>query len=82
MNILTKLWCDEAGLVMSAETVMLGTVGVLGVVAGVGVMTSAVNDEMGELGMAFRGFDQSYSVAGTRVSMGGMSSSSSGRASN
>jgi hypothetical protein len=82
MNILTKLWRDEAGLVMSAETVMLGTVGVLGVVAGVGVMTSAVNDEMGELGMAFRGFDQSYSVAGTRVSMGGMSSSSSGRASN
>ena len=59
MNILRKLLRDETGLVMSAETVMLGTVGVLGVVASVGAMSSAVNDEMGELGMAFRSFDQS-----------------------
>ena len=73
MNILRKLLRDETGLVMSAETVMLGTVGVLGVVAGVGAMSSAVNDEMGELGMAFRSFDQSYSVAGTQVAMGGSS---------
>ena len=81
MNIVKQLWLDEVGLVMTAETVMIGTVGVLGVVAGVGAMSSAVNDEMGELGMAFRSFDQSYSVAGTRVSMGGSSSSSRGQSS-
>jgi hypothetical protein len=71
MNVFKKLWTDEAGVVMSAETVMLGTMGVLAVTAGVGTMTTAVNGELNEMGMAFRSFDQSFSVPGFRSSIGG-----------
>lgn len=78
MNVFKKLWTDEVGVVMSAETVMLGTMGVLAVTAGVGTMTTAVNGELNEMGMAFRSFDQSFSVPGFRMSLGGGSGSGSG----
>lgn len=71
MKILKRLWADEVGVVMSAETVMLGTMGVLAMTAGVGTMATAVNSELGELGKAFRGFDQSFSAPGFQTSFGG-----------
>ncbi len=73
MKILKRLWQDEAGVVMSAETVMLGTMGVLAMTAGVGTMATAVNSELGEMGKAFRGFDQSFSAPGFQTSFGGRS---------
>ena len=81
MNVFKKLWTDEAGVIMSAETVMLGTMGVLAVTAGVGTMTTAVNGELNEMGMAFRSFDQSFSVPGFRTSLGGGSGAGSGSSS-
>ena len=73
MKILKKLWKDEVGVVMSAETVMLGTMGVLAMTAGVGTMATAVNSKLGEMGKAFRGFDQSFSAPGFQTSFGGRS---------
>lgn len=73
MKILKRLWADELGVVMSAETVMLGTMGVLAMTAGVGTMATAVNSELGEMGKAFRGFDQSFSAPGFQTSFGGRS---------
>ena len=73
MKILKRLWKDEVGVVMSAETVMLGTMGVLAMTAGVGTMATAVNSELGEMGKAFRGFDQSFSAPGFQTSFGGRS---------
>jgi len=73
MKILKRLWADEVGVVMSAETVMLGTMGVLAMTAGVGTMATAVNSELGEMGKAFRGFDQSFSAPGFQTSFGGRS---------
>ena len=70
MALLKRLWRDEVGLVVSAETMMVGTLGVIGAVAGIATATSSVNDELLQLGQAFRGFNQSYSVAGTSISMG------------
>ena len=67
MNCFKRLWADEAGVVLSAETVMLGTIGVLGVTAGVGVMTSAMNEELLDMSRAFRSFDQSFQVTGYQV---------------
>ncbi len=69
MQLLQKLWRDELGLVVSAEAVMIGTLGVIGAVTGIASATSAVNDEMSQLAQAFRGFDQSYQVSGTSVSI-------------
>lgn len=78
MKILKKLWADEAGVIMSAETVMLGTMGVLAMTAGVSTMATAVNSELGEMGQAFRGFDQSFSAPGFRTAFGGSAGQSSG----
>jgi hypothetical protein len=77
MNLLRKLWTDEAGVILTAETVMLGTVGVLAMTVGVGAMSSAMNEEMGDLSRAFRSFDQSFQVTGYRVDTNGGSSSNS-----
>lgn len=66
MNLLYKLWSDESGLVMSAEAVTIGTVGVLGAVVGMNAANSAINDELKEFASAIRSFDQSYGYAGHR----------------
>ena len=82
MNLLKKMWTDEVGVILSAETVMLGTIGVLAMTAGVGVMGSAMNEELADVSRAFRSFDQSFQVTGYRVdSTFGDSTSSSSSAS-
>ena len=77
MNLIRLLWTDEAGVVLSAETVMLGTVGVLAMTAGVGAMSSAMNEELADVSRAFRSFDQSFQVTGYRVDSTGNNASSS-----
>lgn len=62
--LLKKLWADELGATVSLETVMVGTVGVLAVTGGIAALADAVNDELGEMALAVRGFDQSYAVTG------------------
>ncbi len=64
MNLLKNFWSDEAGFVVSAELVMLGTVGVLGATVGLSAASTAVNDEMLEFSHAIRSLDQSYHVEG------------------
>ena len=66
MNLLTELWNDEAGLVLSAETVTLGTVGVLGSIVGLNAAGGAINGEMKEWASAIRSLDQSYAYVGHR----------------
>lgn len=65
MGIFTELWCDEAGVIMSAEAVVLGTVGVVGLTAGLSVAAKAVNAELQDLGFAIRSLDQSYEIPAT-----------------
>ncbi|QGQ23200.1 hypothetical protein F1728_11180 [Gimesia benthica] len=64
MKLLTNFWRDEAGLVMSAELVMLGTVGVIGATVGLSAASTAINDELVEFSHAIRSLDQSYEVQG------------------
>lgn len=64
MKLLMNFWQDEAGLVMSAELVMLGTVGVIGATVGLSAASTAINDEMVEFSHAIRSLDQSYEVQG------------------
>ena len=66
MKLMMKLWRDEFGLVLSAEAVCVGTVGVVGAITGLSLMSSAVNAEMQDLSFAIRSLDQSYFVAGRR----------------
>lgn len=62
--IICNLWRDEAGFVVSAELVMLGTVLVIGLVAGAACVQEAVIGESTEVAGALRGLDQSYSTSG------------------
>ena len=62
MRLLKDLWNDEAGVLLSAEAAILGTVAAVGVGAGLNVVASSVNEELKEVAYAIRSLDQSYSI--------------------
>jgi hypothetical protein len=64
MQVIQKLWQDESGVVLSAEAVLLGTVGVLGAVVGLNSVSTAVDQELKEYAGAIRSLDQSYGYVG------------------
>jgi len=64
MNLLNNFWSDEAGLIMSAELVVIGTVGILGATVGLSAASTAINDELVEFSYAIRSLDQSYHFEG------------------
>lgn len=62
MNPLRELWADETGAVVSAELVLVGTLGVIGATVGLNTVSTALNDELLDVAFALRSLDQSYSV--------------------
>lgn len=64
MQPFQKLWQDERGVVLSAEVVMLGTLGVMGAVVGLNAASTAVDQELKEFAGAIRSLDQSYAYMG------------------
>ena len=66
MTVWQQLWADEAGAVLTAEAVMVGSVAVIGSVVGLSAASSAVNAEMTEMASAIRSLDQSYLIQGRK----------------
>lgn len=64
MNILSQLWLDEQGSVLSAEVATVATIAVLGATAGLSTVTTSINGELLETAHAFRSLNQSYHVRG------------------
>lgn len=64
MKFVKALWHDEAGAVLSAEVVLVGTVAVLAGVVGLNMAATAVNEELKEFAYAIRSLDQSYGFLG------------------
>ena len=62
MLLFSKLWCDEAGVLLSAEAVVVGTVAVVGLTTGLTVVAKSVNEELQDVAFAIRSLDQSYSI--------------------
>lgn len=62
MRTLKALWRDETGLVLSAEAVAVGTLGVVGAAVGAGAVARSVNAELEETAFALRSLDQSFSI--------------------
>ena len=62
MRIFRELWNDEFGVILSAEAVVLGTVGVLGLSTGLTLVSKSVNSELQDLAFAMRSLDQSYEI--------------------
>jgi hypothetical protein len=64
MLLLQKLWQDDRGAVLTAEAVLVSSVGVVGAVAGLGAIGHSLDEELHETAYAFRSLDQSYAYRG------------------
>lgn len=64
MKPLAGLWRDEAGFIISAELVLVMTIGVLAMVVGLTAVRDAVVHELNDVSHAIGTASQSYSVNG------------------
>jgi hypothetical protein len=62
MNLWKMLLQDERGAILSAEAVLVGTIGVAGATVGLSAAARSINEELGEAALAFRSLDQSYTI--------------------
>ncbi|QDT64661.1 hypothetical protein [Calycomorphotria hydatis] len=69
-TMLKRFVDDEVGLILSAEVVLILTIGVLAVVVGLNAVAKAVNHELFDVAGAIGAIDQSYVVSGFANSHG------------
>lgn len=62
--MLKNLWNDEAGVIISAELVLVLTICVLGVIVGLSSVVVAVNTELVDFAHAIGSLNQSFCVPG------------------
>ena len=62
--MLRTLWADEAGFILSAELVLVMTIGVLALVVGLNAVAKSINQELFDLASAFGTISQSFFVSG------------------
>ena len=67
---------DEAGFIISAELVLIMTIGVLAMVVGLTAVRDAVSHELNDISHAFGAVSQSYNVPGLRKGRGDCGDSS------
>ena len=79
-GLLTQLWRDEAGVILSAEIVLVATILVIGMIVGLVELQCAVVGELSDLGDAIGNLDQSYTISGitSMKTSGGIKASTSG----
>ncbi len=61
LRIARSLWQDENGFVVSSELALVGTIGVLGLTAGLSEAAGNTRNELRDLGSAVGTMDQSFS---------------------
>lgn len=65
LTLVKRFWNDERGFIVSAEMVLIVTIGVLGMIVGINSVTKAVNAELNDVASAFGSLNQSYWYAGS-----------------
>lgn len=73
--IFAQLLNDEAGFIVSAELVLVATIGVLALVVGLTEVAYNVNNELEDVGSAFGSLNQTYQYNGTAGTKGQVSGS-------
>jgi len=63
-SLLTNLWNDEAGVIISAEIVLVLTIAVISVVVGLNAVAKAVVFELADVAQAIGAVSQSFFVEG------------------
>ena len=61
---LVSVWRDDRGFILSAELVLILTLGVLAIVVGVHAVAKSINSELIDVGQSFSSMNQSYFVHG------------------
>lgn len=72
-KLLRGWWSDETGFIVSAELVLVATVGVIGIVAGLSAVSCAVVSEFDDISAAFTALNQSFSTPTFVGTCGGLS---------
>ena len=63
-QLIKRFWNDEQGAVLSAELVILSTIGVMGISYGVQNLVDSVNAELDDCATAIRSLDQMAYMSG------------------
>lgn len=64
MRMLSRLWADEAGFVVSSELVLIVTIAVFGLIAGLQTVRDQVLQELADTAGAISNVNQTYSFSG------------------
>ncbi|MEX1039617.1 MAG: hypothetical protein WDZ51_03230 [Pirellulaceae bacterium] len=62
MSLIKRLWNDEAGFIVSAELVLVGTIAVLGMIVGLSAARDGVTSELADVSGALNNLNQSYTI--------------------
>jgi Flp pilus assembly pilin Flp len=63
-SLMSKLWKDDTGALISAEFLFVATILVIGVIVGLASVRDALNTELAELGNAILALSQGYTISG------------------
>lgn len=63
-NFLRTFWSEESGFVVSAELMLISTVGIIALVVGLSAVSHAVNNELRDVATAFSSVNQSWGWRG------------------
>ena len=63
MKMLSRLWADEAGFVVSSELILIATIAVIGLIAGLQTVRDQVLQELADTAGAISNVNQSYSFS-------------------
>jgi hypothetical protein len=64
MNLMNRLWTDEAGFVISFELMLVATILVIGMIVGLSTIREQLVQELADVAGAISEVNQSYSFAG------------------
>lgn len=64
MKTFTQFWVDDRGFVVSSELVLIATIVVIGLLAGLTTLRDQVALEMGDVAQSISVINQSYSLSG------------------
>lgn len=69
MKLFNALWHDEAGVMNSAELILISTLLIIGTIVGLVTFRDQIVQEFGDLGLAVGKLNQSYSYDAVNVSI-------------
>ena len=64
MKVLNRLWMEETGAILSAEVMLVASILVIGVIAGLSSLRDSIVTELADVAQALGNVNQSYSFGG------------------